>query len=554
MKKLFAGPGLAIVFLFLLTAISTPGFADTEMIKIVDTWLQEQILKQVHEHKSWTWVIPIPSEDHFPTYTVTVNGKKVDVTKFQEISYVDIPYAAQWDIEITANIPLESIRISPRSYSLSGTLEPSSPQVWKFSLDKPRKLLLTINDDYRLFVFANGPETYPITKEGENVVLLSQYAADPTGQRDATSEIQRAIDDTSKIRGTLYIPQGVYRIDQLRIKADMTMYLERGAVLKLSDDIEKHLKIREENLKFGVQFISPILCYKVKNIRICGYGTIDGNGEQLALRNDFTTRGFYRLVHAVDCQNIHLCDVILKNPQRWNTHLANSENILMENVKIVNSINICNTDAIDPDNCKNVEIRDVFAYSSDDSVVLKTSDRWHDGTRREEEFLSSENIHVCDCVFWTRANALKIGTEKFRDIRNVTFENNDILHTYSILTIELKEGSKTSHVQFLNNRVDVLGDVSGGRVLHFAVRRYIYPSQKTEVVDRPSYGQLTDVLVKDLFVENVPSQMSKIEGWDERSFVKMVVFENVWMGGQKIVRPEQLSLEIGKFASDVQFR
>ncbi len=570
---------LLLLAVFLLqTTLPTPGPAQTDntkepvpsgIMKNVDAWLSEQIRQRVKKDKGWKWATKMPSEDHFPTFNVTVNGRKIETVKFQEISYADIPNAPKFDIEITANIPLESVQISPRSYHQNGVIEQrkladgigSAPlfskagkEVMKLSLDQPRKLILTFNNDYRLFLFANGPEKYPVKKDAPSVVPLSKYQVDSTGQQDATDLIQQAIDDVSKIKGTLYIPRGCYKINQLRMKDDVTLYLERGAVLKLSDDREKQLAIREENLKFGIQFFAPILCYKVKNVRICGYGTIDGNGDRLAQRNDFTTRGFFRLVHSVDCQNLQICDVILKNPQRWNTHLANTENILLENIKIINSINICNTDAIDPDNSKNVLIKNVFAYSSDDSVVIKTSARWHDSKRTEKEFINSENIRACDSVFWTRANALKIGTETFRNIKNVVFENNDIVHSYCVLTLELKEGSKTDNVQFVNNRVETIGDVSKGRLLNFAVRRYIYQSQINEVSDRPSYGQLTNVLIKDLSVDKKPVGRSKIEGWDENSFIKNVTFDNVLLEGTKVLKPEQFDLKIGKYADGILFK
>ena len=561
---------LAIVFAL---ELFIPVRGSAQIMKNVDAWLNEQIQQAVKEKKDWKWAIKVPSEDHFPTFNIIVNGQKVETVKFQEISYADIPCAQKFDIEITANIPLETVSISPHSYKIKGFIEKVSEssvndnasftqgsdkrktnRVIKISLDRPRKLILTINNDYRLFLFANGPEILPVKKSDSNVIFLSQYKADSTGQKDATAAVQQGIDDASKIRGTLYISRGNYKINQLRLKDNVTLYLERGAVLKLSDDIETQLKIREENLKFGVQFFAPILCYKVKNIRICGYGTIDGNGDRLAQRNDFTTRGFYRLIHSVDCRNIKICDVILKNPQRWNTHLANTEDILLENIKIVNSINICNTDAIDPDNSKNVLIKNVFAYSSDDSVVVKTSARWHDSKRTEKEFINSENIRTCDCVFWTRANALKIGTETFRDIKNVTFENNDLVSVYCALTIEIKEGSKTDNVKFINNRVEKIGNVSRGRILNFLVRRYIYTSQINEVIDRPSYGKLTNVLIKDLFIEEKPQVKSKIEGWDKNSYIDGITFDNFVLEGVKVTEPKQFDLKIGKFADNISFK
>ncbi|MDO5581259.1 MAG: glycosyl hydrolase family 28 protein [Planctomycetia bacterium] len=540
-----------IPLLFVLLFFASGTSAPAQIMENIDQWLQDQIRKEVKEKKDWKWVVKVPSEDHFPTYSIRVNGKKTDVIKFQEIAYADLPCSDKFEIEITANIPFKSVDVSPHSYKLKGNLNEKS---FKISLDRPRKLILTFNNNHRLFLFANGPEKYPARKNDSGVIFLSKYHPDRSGQKDATAIIQKAIDDTSKKKETLYIGEGTYRINQLWLKNNTALYLEKGAVLKLTDDEKTQLKIREKNLEKGIQFIAPIMIYKANNVRLSGQGTIDGNGDYLAFKNDFTRRGYYRLVHILDSKNVEVCDLILKNPQRWNSHFANSENIIYENVKIINSINICNTDAIDPDNSRNVLVQDVFAYSSDDSVVVKTSARWHDSKRPEESFLKSANITARNCVFWTRANALKIGTETFRDIENVLFENNDIINAYCAMTIELKEGSKTNNVRFLNNRIQKIGDVHKGRILNFLVREYIYSSQKTEVIDRPSYGQLTNVVIRDFFAESQPASSSKIAACSDTSFIKGILFENFRIEGKKIESPEQFRCKVGKFVSDLEFK
>ncbi|MDO5566224.1 MAG: glycosyl hydrolase family 28 protein [Planctomycetia bacterium] len=433
--------------LFTALVAMMPTLAVAQILEDFDQWRSEEIQKDRKLKKGWQWALKLPSLDHFPTYTVKVNGKEYTPIKFEELSYLDIPTAKQFDFEISANVPIKRFNISPHSYGIKGTLEGN---VLKFSIDRPRKLVITLNTSHRLLLFANGPEKFPFKPDDQKVIRLSDYKVDATGKKDETATIQKAIDDTAKIQGTLYIPKGTYCITQLQMRSNTTLYLHRNATLKLSPDKEKHHAIIEKNLQKGIQFIAPILIDNVHDVRICGYGTIDGNGVVLAQKTGFVQRGRYRLVHSVDSKNIQIADVILKNPQRWNTHLANTENIRLENIKIINSINICNTDAIDPDNARDVLIRDVFTYSGDDSVVIKTSSRWHDKTRTEDQFIKSANIRTCDSVFWTAANALKIGTETFRDIDNVVFENNDVLNAYCALTIEIKEGSKTNNVQFIN--------------------------------------------------------------------------------------------------------
>ncbi|MDO5566365.1 MAG: hypothetical protein Q4G59_06880, partial [Planctomycetia bacterium] len=159
-------------------------------------------------------------------------------------------------------------------------------------------------------------------------------------------------------------------------------------------------------------------------------------------------------------------------------------------------------------------------------------------------------------VFWTAANSLKIGTETFRDIDNVVFENNDVLHAACALTIEIKEGSKTSNVKFINNRVETLGNISSGRILNFLVRSYIYTEQKATIIDRPSYGQLTNVLIKDVMIEQLPEKQSRsnISGFNETSYIHNVVFDNFVIEGKKITDPKQFNVRIGKFVEGLKFQ
>jgi len=77
---------------------------------------------------------------------------------------------------------------------------------------------------------------------------------------DAKTVIQQAINSLSY--GKIVIRQGEYLINQpLVLKSRITLYLEAGAVLKASSDMERLIDGRDVN-----------------NVAICGDGIIDGNG------------------------------------------------------------------------------------------------------------------------------------------------------------------------------------------------------------------------------------------------------------------------------------
>ena len=91
------------------------------------------------------------------------------------------------------------------------------------------------------------------------------------------------------------------------------------------------------------------------------------------------------------------------------------ERVLVDGVRVRNFLEVPNCDGIDPDHCRDVEIRNCDIVCADDGIVVKTSDQ-------AEDYGPSRNIVVKDCVITTRDSGVKIGTETFGDISKVLFE------------------------------------------------------------------------------------------------------------------------------------
>jgi polygalacturonase len=69
---------------------------------------------------------------------------------------------------------------------------------------------------------------------------------------------------------------------------------------------------------------------------------------------------------------------------------------------------------IDPDHCRNVEIKNCQLTCGGDAIVIKA-------TRQTNDFGACANIRVHDCVIRTQDAGLKIGTETTSDIHDVLF-------------------------------------------------------------------------------------------------------------------------------------
>jgi hypothetical protein len=115
------------------------------------------------------------------------------------------------------------------------------------------------------------------------------------------------------------------------------------------------------------------------------------------------------------CHDLEIAGISFGHSPNWGMHLLGCERVLVDGVRIRNYMDVPNCDGIDPDHCRDVEIRNCDIVCADDGIVIKTS-------KQSEDFGPSRNIVVKDCVVTSRDSGLKIGTETFSDISKVLFE------------------------------------------------------------------------------------------------------------------------------------
>jgi len=117
------------------------------------------------------------------------------------------------------------------------------------------------------------------------------------------------------------------------------------------------------------------------------------------------------------------------------------ENVLVDRLKIRNKLDVPNCDGIDPDHCRDVEIRNCDIVCGDDAIVVKS-------TREGAQYGPSSNISVRDCVIETKDSGLKIGTETVGDIHDVRFERCEIRSCCRGITIQLRDEGSVFNIDF----------------------------------------------------------------------------------------------------------
>ncbi len=229
-----------------------------------------------------------------------------------------------------------------------------------------------------------------------------------------TVALQAAIDACAGTGGTVVLEAGTYLSGSLVLKGGFTFRVAEGATLLGST--------READYPTGHLLYSE----GASDLVLEGPGTIDGNGKPWWLVHSLNAEAFrpHPMIRLVDGHDVVVRDLTLTNSPGWHLHLLALDDVLVERVVIrapVAPTSLSpNTDGIDVDACRRVEVRDCDVETGDDAIVIKNGDaRW----ARE-----SYDIDVHDCTVAAWANGFKIGTRPRAPVHGVRFRDSEV-HT-----------------------------------------------------------------------------------------------------------------------------
>jgi polygalacturonase len=327
----------------------------------------------------------------------------------------------------------------------------------------------------------------------------------------------------------LVFPLGIYKTGSLDIPSDVRIYLEAGAILKGVDDISFF------DLHDNIKPKSFIRIKDAHNVSISGRGIIDGNGRML--RDRYADSARMRLVLILNSGSVKLEGIIVRDPGSWNTHILNSEDVNIRNVKMLNDIDLSNTDGFDPDASVRVLIDSCFAYCSDDNVAVKT-------TGSSGYLRDVTDITIRNSIFLTKKSSLKVGTESRGEVmRNITFENNDIVESDRGMALYCSDGALFENIWFINNRFEDNYPDSKRSGMNFTITKRNSDSKP---------GVMKDIFVWNCsFLHPFPKK-SEIYGFDDNHRIK-VTFRNLMIGGIRSKNIEEAGVRPNGF-TDLYFR
>ncbi len=230
----------------------------------------------------------------------------------------------------------------------------------------------------------------------------------------ATDAIQGAIEAAAEQGGIVRLGKGDYVSGTLVMRSGVCLEIRAGARLLGSTDLcdypEHHAaRLTVQDTSMGMHQ-SLLFAEDCENICLRGGGVIDGRGSPAHFPGEETAQGTPGrpfLIRMIDCRNVHIADLTMKNAACWMQNYLNCENLLLEGLTVRNHANY-NNDGMDIDGCRNVVVRQCRVTSGDDALCFKGA-----GQRELSRVL------VEDCDLYSACNAVKVGTDTQGDFRQV---------------------------------------------------------------------------------------------------------------------------------------
>lgn len=291
---------------------------------------------------------------------------------------------------------------------------------------------------------------------------VRDYGATGDGTTIDTDAINKAIEACSTAGGgTVYFPAGTYLSGAVRLKNDITLFLDAGSTLLGADNALGLYDPPEDNptdmyQDFGHSHWHNGLIWgdELENIAIIGQGTIDGSG--MTIENP-DAGGGDKSISLKLCRNVIIRDITIRRAGHFAILATGCDNVTIDGIKIDS-----NRDGINIDCCKNVRISNCTINTPvDDGMVLKSS--YALGYKR-----ITENVTITNCMFsgfatdsmldGTRKTegvfreglgGIKFGTETNGGFRNIAISN-CVFEFCDGLYLEIMDGGIMENVTISN--------------------------------------------------------------------------------------------------------
>jgi hypothetical protein len=382
-----------------------------------------------------------------------------------------------------------------------------------------------------------------------NQYSITAYGAVANSGTTCTRALQAAVDAcNANGGGDIIIPEGVFIIGTVHLKSNVHLYLQSGAILRGSPNLNDY-ELNVPDSSFNAVHRGMFFTENAENINITGEGRIDGNGElffetHIAKRLDTLTTRYsrqknnfrhvnaglgdgpiqpkerpYQMFVFSNCRRVSVKGIFITSSPFWCMLFADCDGVHVNDIHLWNNMLIPNGDGIDVASCTNVIIDGCDIRAGDDALAIIGYNHHFEvpGFKHLKHF--SGNIIISNCNLQSNSSGIRIGFLDQNTVENVMVSNVNITNSSRGIGIFLRDEGSLKNIIFSNMYIQTripTGDWWGnGEPIHISAIR-----GKANV----TLGKIENIQFNNIICKGEAGML--VYGTDE-SIIHNVSFKNI---------------------------
>lgn len=358
---------------------------------------------------------------------------------------------------------------------------------------------------------------------------VKDYGALGDGKTNDTKAIQAAIDACSD-GGAVILSGGTYMSGQIKLKSNMTLWVDSTAVLKGIQDNSLYpaIALHADNanvwlpgvLGGGGWELKEAFVYAegANNVTITGGGVIDGNGDCTIWDHDKDETLRPMALYVAYSNNVKVTNIDIANSAMWDFVILECNVVVVDGININTSAYGVNKDGIDICDSHDVKITNSTILCQDDAICPKS------GSAKGVRNMTIKNVTING----TTGNKIKFGTLTYGGFIDCLLQDIAINGSgrggLCAISLQGLDGADFSNITF--DKINLQTSANAFFLLHSAGKRGHRPKGAPAKI-----GGISDIKFSNLdfrnITDNVGSCISGINLDDTVYKIKNITFDNV---------------------------
>ena len=235
---------------------------------------------------------------------------------------------------------------------------------------------------------------------------VRHFGAQGNGTTLNTGAFEKALDAASSAGGgTVFVPAGTYLTGTIRLRDNITLWLDGGSTLLGTKDLAQY----QSSNGTDEWYKALILAKGVRNVAVVGHGTVDGN-RVFNPKGEEHIRGPHGLLF-YDCTRVTVRDIQVKDAGNYAVILRSVEGIDIDGITVQGG-----WDGINMHDARNATISNCRLSTGDDSLA---GAYW-------------ENVTVSNCILNSACHPIRVGGRNVLITNCVMYGPSEVEHGTSL--------------------------------------------------------------------------------------------------------------------------